>query len=663
MSKLYALGFFLIAGGAFGVIDFNQQAQNAGESMQTYSVSTYAQSRLGSVGGVFVDFWDAKQLKQRQQKAASIHLPEAPEGWTRRAWADSDRAVYLPYVDFSMTEELAQEKQAAPTMNYAQMHETVPARQIIADPRNENPDANFLEKSMRMPLDKMLHRDVFIYQRGEEIVALRATYDPRMDKPKSVIEWVMIAMSNEMKKAASALNGSAEDARAFGYYGGVPFERSDKINELEYVPTQIKVIEGRVSPSIKVEAWSMATDQGVHELLSGIDYSGLNAMLDEPVPGVKNSDTLPLDEQIATASAIFDERDKAQQAKAQQVYQQFAKASGAKGPMGMGMGGGLKGMMENTAAAAAVQQGMNAAQVMNTMVQDAPRPPQPEVEAKAVGVFGALMKEMGKGVPADLKTAPKPAGKPANAGSPENMPHFDGNNLSPMQKSHIESTRNTAGFFQDSGNQDAARIMELERGLPSGDCVHDHDANKVHCNKNAENYRKTRKPGDASNAAGKADVPQPLTFTPGKSLNKQDKLRLAFVLMGKGLTPEDVGIKFDGINATAAQEWQQMRDGKLPANHPGSKVRAKEVAENLAPGSCLETVKNKIFCGETAMDLRLADHLRDLKLVKDEQGASKDAGGVTVNRLGNANTRTAGKTGLNKNCETTGAFKRCTVGN
>ena len=643
MSKLYALGFFLIAGGAFGAIDYNQQAMNAGETLQSYGVGRYAETRLGSVGGIFTGALEAKRLKQRQAKPASVHLPEAPEGWTRRDWRDTDKAVFLPYSDFSMSDP---DPENPPKFNYIELAETYPALSLINLAQDENPDANFIEHSMRMPEDKMLHRDVFIYQKGEEFVALRATYDPRFDKPRPMMEWVMIGLAAQM--------GGTQRVKGYAYYDGVPFAKSKTIVNSEYIPNGIRVVASEISRKIKVEAWSAASDESVRDLLSRVDYAGLNAMLDEPVEGVADVPDLPLDEQLAQSSEILTVKKKQELATALASVEKFKKNSKAAAGAGSILPGGLGGAAGH----------IGALQAMENMNQTQPADGDAAMNT-ADGPFGTLLD--------DMKTAPSDATPPAaDAAAPRipvNMPDYNPEKLHPVEQAIIKQGVRMAKLHGDTGNQDAARVMEMRRGIVKGGCVHDHDLNRVHCNDNAIAFRNARDQGgqtEVSDIAVKPDttkVPAPVTFVAPTGLSQKERMALGIRLMSLGLKPNDIKVKQDGITPEAADEWSQARDGILPETHPAYALRMMEVSKGFAPGSCLELTNSKVYCEDAAKAMRIGLALQKVKTPTAEKSGDASGSGVKVNRLNSGSAKTASNGVIGKNCETQGAFKRCTTGN
>ncbi len=667
MSKLYTLGFFLIAGGAFGAIDYNQQAINAGKTLQTYDIASYADVRLGSVGGIFTGALEAKRLKRRQQKPASTHLPEPPEGWARRPWADSDKAVFLPYSEFSMGGGGEEPKEGTLQMDYAALYESYTPLQLIDVAKDEDPDANFLEKSMRMPKDKMLHRDVFIYRKNVEFVALRATYDPRFDKPKSAVELAMLALGAQI--------GGTMQVPGYAYYDGVPFKKDKQILRMEFVPRGIRVVSAEVSPSIRVQAWYMASDESVRDLLSKVDYTALNAMLDKPVERVTDMPDMELDDQLAKATEILTAKKKAELAKADSFIAKLEKKSkGSSGLLGLNAEG-----MDQLAAIAALENGRG--KVAPGQAEALGLPPagvsqpgaedQGQAQPSAAGVFGAMLGQLQAESSDLMPKRPTPQANVDKAGGsvisgPLNMPGFDPENLSGAERAHVAAAKGVAHQNGDAGDQDAARVMELRRGLPGGTCVHDHNANKVRCGDNAKVYRtqrdvllKTMKKKAGKPAATAGEVPKPVTFAAPGKMSGRDQMAMSFRLMGAGLKPEDAQVRFDGITPDAAQQWSQMRDGTLAKDHFAYKVRSAEVSKNLAPGSCLEVASGKVYCE------KIANMIRTARVIRDRNKAEKTSGkndGVKVNRLGGGGaTRTAASGLGGKKCTTNGAFKSCTV--
>ena len=200
MVKFYTLAFFIAAIGIFGMLDYAQQADKNGYPPLEYGASRYYHDRFDGIGTKWAEIRAAEALKDRQSVSASTHLPEAPEGWTRRDWAAFDKHLFfyaenkpLPIV---AVQNKVFQKHGAFT-DYAALFQAEQQR------IEQEAKLNFMDKAMLPAQDKMLNRDVKIYYTANELIALRATYDRRFDKKKTHSELSMIVMANKMQMQSS----------------------------------------------------------------------------------------------------------------------------------------------------------------------------------------------------------------------------------------------------------------------------------------------------------------------------------------------------------------------------------------------------------------------------------------------------------------------------
>ncbi len=251
MINKSAIGFaavLLIVGTG---MDYYQQTLKTGVALGDLSATGYIDTIKDRFDGANHDRAKDRALaalKERQKEGARVYLPKAPEGWERRAWSDGDnsRISGAPRENTEMEQELL----AASPMLKAM---------LAADEINS---------------EKRLNAQTWVYQRGTEIVSVRAWFAPEI-KGNSV-------SSSAMKIIAGNLSGMA-GTEGWGIIQGVAFGQTgsfDPENAKDYQRLSATIGFG---DEVHLEVRSAAPEAATREILNAIDFDGLNALLPRPL--------------------------------------------------------------------------------------------------------------------------------------------------------------------------------------------------------------------------------------------------------------------------------------------------------------------------------------------------------------------------------------------
>ncbi len=252
----FALGFGAVALTALGAVDYANQASVAGQAPGTYPASAY----FASYGGRMTAMREAraaaaedKGRDARRSTGARLYLPDAPQGWSRRAWADGDNSVI----------ELAQPGLVA----------------------NDAPDLlkNFAAKSERAA-EKQRDAETWVYQNGNQIVAIRATYTAR--------EGERNLAADVQDTLAPMGRGASGTQTGWGVIGGVAYaaQQADSNDaatpHLSLAGTPFLSLEAQLGfhDEITLTVQSNAGLAATRAILAEVDYDGLNALLTYPLP-------------------------------------------------------------------------------------------------------------------------------------------------------------------------------------------------------------------------------------------------------------------------------------------------------------------------------------------------------------------------------------------
>lgn len=268
MSRAYLGAFVAVAIVATGAVDYVNQARRAGLAPGTLSPGDY----IRTIPARFGDMKAAQAADQARRELRSVtireHLPDAPDGWTRRDWGTKDAALLDNRYDI--------EKDS-----------------FVPDDMKNDPVLKALMKMDKAATAMADAEEVYVYERGEELIALRL--ERRSAKQAGGITGVGLQM---VEANLNAMSGS----EGYAMVGGVAFRENHGLFGVESDGRAFRVITGRIGKELTVTVRARASDESVMTLLSAVNYDRLNAMLDHPVDGVGN-DVKAIDPDVSRALA------------------------------------------------------------------------------------------------------------------------------------------------------------------------------------------------------------------------------------------------------------------------------------------------------------------------------------------------------------------------
>lgn len=244
--KLQVFGFAIIVAVAVGGVDYSMQARTAEQSL---GVSGY----IDSISGRFQAANETRALKGRQKQEVKTHLPEAPEGWVRNEWA----AVDTTSIEIKSAAMSGWEKRKLAVAEVAPMMGGMVAA-----------DVNLAGRMQR--------KEIWVYQRGDEIIALRVAYT------KTGAAKRFPGLDN---KITAANTEAMKTAAPYAFVQGVVFgEIQPDLPGAE--PVSYRGFSASMGSNVMIAVRANASDASVLALLGQINYDGLNGMLDVPLSGI-----------------------------------------------------------------------------------------------------------------------------------------------------------------------------------------------------------------------------------------------------------------------------------------------------------------------------------------------------------------------------------------
>ncbi|WP_306113206.1 MULTISPECIES: hypothetical protein [unclassified Roseovarius] len=254
MFNFQAVGFVVILGIVGIGLDYYQQTLKADLELGELSAGAYVET----VTGRFGDVQEAKAAKtaERERKArvrggARPYLPEAPEGWTRREWIAGDNSAI-----------------------------TTPAREM-SDVEKEALESSTLLKNMAAASAKRAEEDrnnqTWVYERGDEAISVRVRYS-ELPKGNTITANAMTMVVGNLSAMAIPEGWGVIEGVAYGTYNSFLSEDPKPYRSLNAVIG--------FGSEVKLEVRTNTTDEATREILTRIDYDGLNALLPNPLAHV-----------------------------------------------------------------------------------------------------------------------------------------------------------------------------------------------------------------------------------------------------------------------------------------------------------------------------------------------------------------------------------------
>ncbi len=268
---------------AIGTVDYKQKAESSGATLTTFSLSGYmdALKRQSETAKARKEQKEAvAQLTERQNAGTLMYLPEAPEGWTRRAWSAGDNsAIAKPPRDMSPEEQ--------------EIHTTI-AKSPVAGMLASNADA-----------DTAKDKHSWVYSRGDDTVFVSAELVQPI-RTDTLSGMAMGMLSNNM--------GFMTQQTGFAIVQGVAFAENSSFDNADDTGAY-RSFSGYIGMGqevqLRVRASNDTTEDAIREILGAVDYVGLNNLLAQPLAGVgPGAPELDPESQIALAEMAFDIRRK-----------------------------------------------------------------------------------------------------------------------------------------------------------------------------------------------------------------------------------------------------------------------------------------------------------------------------------------------------------------
>jgi Holliday junction resolvasome RuvABC DNA-binding subunit len=257
--------------------DYYQQSLKQEVGLGELTASGYIDTIKDRIEGVKRDRANDRvlsALKERQKSGARIYLPQAPEGWQRRAWDEGDNSPISnpPHEISKATQELV---------------DTTPLLKAMAA-ADENARKN------------RLNAETWVYQRGNELVSVRAWFSPER-KGNSLTTSAMNIVEGNLSGMSKTDGWGVIQGVAFGKTGSF-----DPDNQPRFLRLSATMGFGA---EVKLIVRSNAPEEAVREILNKIDYDGLNALLPRPLPYVgKDAPEIDLALQKEMAGKMIDIR-------------------------------------------------------------------------------------------------------------------------------------------------------------------------------------------------------------------------------------------------------------------------------------------------------------------------------------------------------------------
>ncbi|MDA7963932.1 hypothetical protein [Ruegeria sp.] len=274
MDALRFLGFALVAMIVIAGLDYYQQDKKHEGILSAEGYIDTIRSRFSERQQEKVAEKAERERQDRWKAGAKSYIPNAPDGWSRYAIDDTDaQAVSTVLSDYGPT----------------------PLISSISNPV----ELARLANGGREAALRKLNETGYVFANGTEIL----WFDISL-KPKSARNTLAgLALGRQ-----AAFTNAMKVSEGFAVIDGVAFaeETGDLLgqpNAAEY-----RRITGRIGfdEEVVLRLHGKASDASIRQLLTAVDYAGLNALLAHPSPAVGQGVAVALDQQPETADRMND---------------------------------------------------------------------------------------------------------------------------------------------------------------------------------------------------------------------------------------------------------------------------------------------------------------------------------------------------------------------
>lgn len=258
MFNVYSIGFVVTAATILGGVDYYDQSNKAGHDLGQMPVAAYFETipdRFLAAKAEKQAGLDERERQSRWRQGGQVYLPEAPEGWTRRALLEGDDTQIMP-----------------------------PEARTLADSVGKS-FLQQMEAREHLKQQKERAERSWVYERGTEAVFVEVQLVERPDT-SSLFGVVASAMDD-------AMHSSFDRNMGYGVFGG--FGLTEKLKSGGKRPYHFRYLEGAIGfgEEVHLKVHANASREATYEILSAIDYDGLNSLLPKPIPSVGNDVTVP----------------------------------------------------------------------------------------------------------------------------------------------------------------------------------------------------------------------------------------------------------------------------------------------------------------------------------------------------------------------------------
>ena len=279
--NFYAIGFVAVLGVAGLGVDYHQQSAMAGVGLGKLGVGDYFATYSARIEGAKAE--KMAELAESQRQAAwregpRPYLPEAPAGWTRRGLDEGINDAIIP------AQVLMQDTDSHAGANYLARARLAPG-QSFEDAKPASGIAKLMGERSAADIIKDVASRSWVYERSDEtvFVEVRSANPPNLNSMAGKAETTMNAI-------VGVLEGKEQ---GYGVIGGVPFiELLDSNGERA---NHYRILNGTLGfgQEVRIIVHANAGTAATREILSAIDFDGMNAMLVTPMASVGNDMTPP----------------------------------------------------------------------------------------------------------------------------------------------------------------------------------------------------------------------------------------------------------------------------------------------------------------------------------------------------------------------------------
>ncbi len=281
MPNYFAIGFVGILACVGVGMEYHRQSVQAGVPFSEFGPSQFVAGVKESVRSTIKERSDniaAVKRASKWQGEMRSHLPDAPEGWTRRGFDEGDNSAVVPEGQkatrgYGRDHHLSQFKHET----FANMKNL---KHVYKQERSGQSDEDFL-------LD-MMQASTYVYEKGDETVLIELLKKDEQETESESGITLAKSLARDLGKGKFD-----KEPEPFAVIAGIPFFEAFDKEGLMLGHYRVLYAKIGLNEEVRFIVHANASSSSTRDILRAVDFEALNGLLRIPMKHVSNALALP----------------------------------------------------------------------------------------------------------------------------------------------------------------------------------------------------------------------------------------------------------------------------------------------------------------------------------------------------------------------------------